>query len=364
MAAEDDPEVDVQGDEAAAARSNAAAYYVWPLVWIGSVPDNVHVSVGQGEMPPPLVLDQLEEAIVTVELSHGIRARAHRDGLLVFDFSEWAPYRDASPAERRFEDLAKLVLRRVALMNAHVACLLTALLRDQNLGLRATALSPASIFPMHPYEQPQTVGLPDPRLGHVYGARYPSTYGAHAPMVLDWRISGRLLIETATIESSFVQLESMLNGEDPDRTIALADLLVRAVAAYSDHDYSQALITAWTVIESLLQEQWGTYVQANRERTVDGERVSFINAGRKKRLTEDRDITASLVSELLSILDRLPIATYHKVSEVRVARNKWIHDLVPAAASTAQLAIESAADMLRLLGHADLAFSTGLSIQI
>lgn len=264
--------------EQAAAQSGAAGYYVWPLVWLGSAPDNVHVSFGPGETPPPIALSQLEETVATADLSHGVRARAHRDGLIVFDFSAWAPYSEDGLADDRFESLANLVLRRVGLMNSHVACLLTALLRTQNLGLTVSALSPSLIFPMNSFDRPTSVGLPDSRMAHIYDARHPSTYGPYRPMVMDSRIGGRQLVELSTLERSFVLLDEILSGENPDRTIALVDLLVRGAAAHSAHDYNQSLITAWAVIESLLQERWEAYIQDNREREVDGVKLSFINA--------------------------------------------------------------------------------------
>jgi hypothetical protein len=365
---EPDPPFAKQSDaeqQAERARSEAAAYYAWPLVWVGAAPDNIHVSVPPGEMPPDLELSQLEQVVVEADLPQGVRIRAHRDGMFVFDFSTWAPY-TTDPAQPLgdFFELANLVLRRVALMNAHVACLHTAILRIQNIAHGVTALSPSGILPMSPYDAPEGVSLPDPRIGHIHSARYAVTYSSHLPMVMDWRIGHRMLVETPTVEESFRLLGGLLSHGSTEQVIALADLIVRSAAAYGDHDYNQALMTAWAITESLLQELWERYIEDNRQREIDGLVVPFINADRKKRLTEDRDITASLTAEMLSLHDRLPLELYRDLSTVRVARNKWIHDLDPVSADTAGRALAVAEEMLRLVEQIDLSMTQGLSLQI
>jgi hypothetical protein len=348
-----------------AGRAGAAAYYVWPLVWVGAAPDNAYASVGQGGSPSDINLDQLADIVVEVDLPQQLRARSLRDGLVVFDFSTWAPYIEAHGMPVDFFELSQLVLRRLALMNAHVACVHTALRHVQDVGHPVTALSPRSILSMNRFDDPQGVGLPDPAIGQIFSARFASTYRPDIPKALDWRIMHRrVVVTTETVDESFRLLAGLLDHASSDRVISLVDLLVRSAAAYGGHDFSQALITAWAVIESLMQEFWERYVERNREREIAGERVSFINAKRKERLTDSANITASIVAEMLSLLDELPMDLFQKLSQVRVARNKWIHDLVPVSAQNADLAVQVAADMLRLVEQLEVDVRQGLALQI
>jgi hypothetical protein len=73
-------------------RAEAAGYYLWPLAWIGSPPTGVKAGADPGENPTTFDYAEMRHAVVEAELGHGLRARAFRDGLFVFDFSQWAPY--------------------------------------------------------------------------------------------------------------------------------------------------------------------------------------------------------------------------------------------------------------------------------
>jgi len=341
----------------------AAGYYLWPLAWIASPPDGVRPGAEPGTGPPAVDLRQLAEVVAETSLPQDLRAHVSRDGLFAFDFSRWAPYLAEHLAlGTGFDSLANRVLRRTALMNAHLACLYTALVRVQHHHVDPMCVTPGSMFPMRSLEA-GAQGIPNPLLGYLVSARYESTYPTGYLVAGDVRIALRTLIETPTVEESFRLLTEILNHPSSDRALELAGLLVRSAAALFDHDYNLGLITAWAVIESLLQELWEGYIEDNRHREIEDAQVSFINAGRKERLT-GRDITASLKAEMLSLLDRLPFELYGKLSSVRVARNKWIHDLEPVPASTSEMAMQVAEEMLRLVKGLDLEMPKARRIRV
>ncbi len=66
--------------------------------------------------------------------------------------------------------------------------------------------------------------------------------------------------------------------------------------------------------------------------------VPFINAERREKLTESPDFTASVVSEILSLTDNVPVDLYRDVSTVRRVRNAWMHELQPVTRAEAELA--------------------------
>jgi hypothetical protein len=347
---------------AVASRAEAASYYVWPLVWLGAPPDDLHSRVEPGEAPPDVDVRQLAEVVAEAELPGAIRARAYRDGMFMFDFSQWAPFVGDLPGAD-FDELAALVLRRVGLMNAHLACFYTSVAKVENRGLEVTALTPSLILPTNSFDEPEGVGLPDARVGWIHMARYESQYNPSSFKQIDSRLSMRIPIELAAVEDSFRRLGELLDHNASERVIALADLLTRSGAAYSAHDYNVALVTAWTLSESLLQELWLRYLEENRERTLDTEIVSFINRDRLDFLT-GRDMTARLVSEVLSLVDRLPFTLYPGLNAARSARNKWVHDLSPVSHQTAATAIETAEQMLAHVDGVELLLPKGLGLQI
>ncbi len=343
-------------------RAEATGFYLQPLMWVGAPPSGLVLGANPGSGPGPADFEELKEIVAETSLPQSLRARVFRDGLFVFDFSQWAPYRPEHLTLGNFEGLAKLALRRVGLMNAYLACLFTALMRTQHFATDPMALTPGAVFSINSFEDVEGgMGLPNQLLGHIYLARFPSTYSPVMPPNFDFRISLRSLIESRTIDESFSSFGELLNHSSPERVLTLSELLVRSGAAYWAHDYNLCLITAWAIIEALLQEQWDKYLEDNRQRETDGSQVPFINRRRKDQLT-GRDVTASLMAEILSLVDRLPFALYQRLSEARRARNDWIHSLDPVSGTTAQAAIQVAEDMLRLVKGVDLEMPKGLRL--
>ena len=259
-----------------------------------------------------------------------------------------------------FFDLARVFVRRVSLMNAHVACLHTALLGLDEMVIDVTALTPNLVFPMSGYEASRPVTLPTTWLAEVWAARDLSSYDhVHEPMQRDWRLRRGEVVNKATVERSFEMLGELLSNEHADRLVPLSELLVRSAAAYREHDYSQALILAWAVIEAVMQEAWGAYLDDNHTRIVDGTEASFITPARKKRL---EGMNASLMTEMLSIVDRIPHQLYKDIDRVRGQRNKWIHDLGPVSADDASLSLSAAQHMIYLVDKIFLSVPLSLGI--
>lgn len=325
--------------------SNAAAYYLWPTVWVGSKPPASGTDVD---------VTSLEEEVYRTTLSVGIAAKVLREGLFVFDFSDWPPGRGL-PEDNSFDfdAAASVVLQRVAVLNAHLACLYTTVGRRQKYGLEKMVVSPSDLILSRTLDA-QNVSFADLRVAALALARYPTTYRIDLPTLFDWRIASRnLVIETDTVEESFDLLSNVLEHPTLD-ALLITDLLMRSCKAYEDHNYSLCLVTAWAIAEKLLQRLWERYLEANRQRQIDGSEVSFINQSRKKKLTESRDFNASVISEVLSLVDYLPAPLYRDMTKVRQARNDWVHGLEPVSRETAALSVSVAEEMLRLVDSLDL----------
>ncbi|MDP9379592.1 MAG: hypothetical protein M3Q29_05470 [Chloroflexota bacterium] len=321
--------------------ANGAAYIHWPGVWIGEPPPF--------RPAPDESLRVLADEMYRTDLPRGIQVRALREGRFVFDFRDWPEGRSEgrSPAMDDFDDEVRRRLRWATLLNAHVACLHTAIRTKEGVaGLRKMAISPYNLFALTNPDSEVEVASGDPALIHLSEARFPRTYQPGLPPMMDWRHSLRMAIGIETVLESFALLRQLLEADDYLDVLTLADLYNRSCKAFEDHDYNLCLITAWAIVENTLQKRWSRYIEANRKREIGGEFVPFINSKRQDRLTDGDAFTASVIIEVLSLVDLLPLDLYHDCNTVRKARNGWIHNLAPVDRDTAMTAVSTAEAML------------------
>src|ERR1035438_3750320 len=219
--------------------SNAAAFYLWPLVLIDD-------SVTGGSI-------QLEGEVFRRTLRQGISVKVLREGIFVFDFSnrpaDEAPHDKSAVA---FDTNVGRVVRRVSVMNAYLACFYTAFYRLQQTATHVMRI---------PHSDLQQFGsLDDPSLEQI-ARGCPDVFIRAVRTDSNWRLAPRsVVVRIDTIEASFQQFDLVLDEQRTDM-IALADLYLWSCLACSEHDYSLALITAWATIEKLLSLLFTDYVQ-------------------------------------------------------------------------------------------------------
>ena len=282
--------------------------------------------------------------------------------MFIFGFTDYPPGR-ALPQEPLpdFDASAAVALNRTKVMNAHLSCLHTAVVKLQNFGHDPMVVNPSELLAIHCFEE-SWGGASDRRLIELSMARYISTYRNDLPTGLDWRISSRhLLVETSTLEESFRLLNKILNNES-EVVLMLCDLYTRSHKAYNEHNYSLCLILAWSLSENLLQRLWKRFIEENRSTTINGEEVSLINADRKRALEDGGNFSASVISEVLSFSQWLPISTYKDLSATRRIRNNWIHNLAPVSRESASVSVRVAEQMLQLVE--ELSFEASLNLSL
>ena len=323
---------------------NTVGYYLVPPVWIGTQPQD-------SWNPSPDEIRSLNDEVYRAVLSSGISVKVTRGGLFAFDFSNWPPGRTFPENEEHdFDELAELVLRRTTLCNAHIACFHQSLSRRQNFCHDKMIVSPSDLIFLQSLDKGSIGFGGNMLLAFLASSTYPSTY---PESMKGSRIYGRnLLVQVETIDESFQLLETILSHAD-SQILALTELYLRSCKAYEDHNYSLSLITAWAITEQMLQIVWERHVEENREKSTEGSPYIFINADRKKKLTESRDFTASVVSEILSLVELLPFSLYQDLCTARQARNDWIHKLKPVDRATAEASIRVAEKMLSLAEDID-----------
>jgi hypothetical protein len=126
---------------------NSAAFFHWPTVWVGTRP-----LVSGDEVD----LTTIGEVVFEDTLSVGIGVMALREGMFIFDFSNWPPGQApaAWPIMPTFQDMQAVVYKRVIVLNSYLACLYTAFWRRQERVIRKLVLSPSElILPELPLEE-------------------------------------------------------------------------------------------------------------------------------------------------------------------------------------------------------------------
>jgi hypothetical protein len=175
--------------------------------------------------------------------------------------------------------------------------------------------------------------------------------GENAPK--DWRLKRGTIVSLDVLNASYARLDSILGHQSATEILPLTDLALRAAVAHMSKTTDAALIQAWAVVERILTGVWESYLTENRTRGNEiGGRV-FINSDRRDLLT-GRDFTISVVSEILSLLGKIPPDLYRRLAPVRQARNRWMHRLAPINAVESAQGLQLAFDLLRHVYGIDL----------
>lgn len=281
-----------------------------------------------------------------------------------FSFLKVEGFTEEPPQESidSFEKTAQIRLERTEVLNAHVVFLRQALSIKQGWGLEYQPVTPHDLLSQHSDENSnKSVGFKSDRDADLHMARYASTYVQGIPKTFDRRIMGRILvIEPKTIEQSFAELSKLL-AKDNRTPLRLVSLFNFALVSLQDHDYPKSLITSWAIIECLLDLKWSEYIKKQRQATINGKTVTFINRDRLRKL-EGQDYTASVKTEILSLLGILPFDIYKDMENLRKVRNGWMHELKLVEMSEAFDAIKVVSVLYKMAYDVEL--PSGLSISL
>ncbi len=331
----------------------ALGYYLWPARWIGGPPANALV------VPPFACVASggLADVICEASLPDELRGRAHRDGMLAYDFG---PFDDDTTPLKQFAEYA----RRVQIINAHLAC------------LKALASLVADAY-IAPATGETVVGIEYDDAGdYAFSGGVKVAAGEVGTMIMslslarvegpvipvDWRFmrTGRVITEDE-VRRSFDLLRRLLQLDPSRRSDALlyAELLTRAQAALSVEDNGGALIYAWTAAEGMLRSRFARWVDAcagdrDAGRDSQGNKRTFLDSKRKRELLEGRDITTWHMAEIGSLVGWLPFSLYRTVRKCAKARNDWLHKQSAEALEHAPAAISGAQELFELTEGIDL----------
>lgn len=339
------------------------AYYHVPPVWIEENPykDNQEPSK-----------ETIHKEISIRKFSNGIKVIVCRDGLFIFDFSGWGPGQPMQvPAivqikgetipkshEEAFEEMCRRVYRRVEVMNAHLTCLTTSLSKCEN---RTEPISQV----ISPDDYLVAYHITTGGWGFQLDSHRKQT---HAYFAEHWGASSqdqnyRPCIRLQTVQHSFDLLDQLMSFRDPD-FLTIASLLLRSSKFYGEHDFSGSVILSWTVLERLISDLWEKLLDDNRESPDDQTGQVFINAKRREKLIDGRDYSASVRTEILSLMRKIDLQMYKDLNEIRGTRNDWLHDLTAVDSNAASLALVTSQRLFKQVSGIELVVPISLQMSI
>lgn len=324
-------------------------YYRIPAIWVGSRPK------------PPLVRylnpEIHHETVLRKQLQCGISVRVQRDGLFLFNFSNWerapvvripgyeVPRENNSvghKAPKKHYEAEKLAsafaVFRAKIMNAHQACFTTVEMliykRGASMGL-----------PVHSQEMHSEMDIEAP-LPYAWEWDIPRALSQNVlnnSFNINWqKAPDRRVVETDLVEKSFDLLDNILLKDD-DRLIDLFEGLYIASVRGHETRLGEALTLAWAVCEQILYLAWGQLIKE----VQDSETAGRMNRERRKKL-DGRDYTASVVIELLELNGKISTDLYKKLEIARKARNAWAHRLETPTRQAVQACMSAGEDMMQL----------------
>ena len=327
-------------------------YFRIPAIWVSDTPDP----------PPSTTLDPRDHHATMVDkcLSCGIKVRVQENGTFLFDFESWSlapqlsipgfripdpnlPYRPPMKtiaAETKAENYAAL---RAQVMNVHQACLATSertvRRRSAEIGLPVTSwntLKGISFDTAIAYrdDTEDVRALARNSLSNKFGIRREQS-------------SARRIIEVGTIDHSLELLDSILGHEDRI-LIEMIEAIYIAAARASENRLGEAITLAWGVCEQLLSSAWTNLL----EDKSTGNRMSK----KRKQKLYSRDFTASVITEVLEMTDRIDQDLYRLLEEVRRCRNKWVHEMQSPTQDQLYSALKSAQKLARSIKGIHLDF--------
>jgi hypothetical protein len=334
--------------------SAVSAYYHLPPVWIGKPPSEREFH----QAPLRDLIADVHES----NLSCGVKVRVRRDGLFIFDCSQWEPGSatdipsfEIQPGEK----LPQTVTRawnltearagaRTQLMNAHLACL------DSALGELRKAASPLrqilstsdaiQLFDFRQNDLHRGIRLREPTRSYVLNC----VAFTRAKRVEHQR--SRRSLDLEVVQHSFELLDRVVWLSVPN-SLLLVELLYKSGMHYAAHRYAEALILCWTVCEKLINHVWEQHLDS-----CNLTPVGRIPRQRKEKL-RGRDFTASVISEVLELTGLLPYDLFLDIEKIRKARNTWLHSLGDVSDRDASNAIRTAEKMLESVGKIRLSIT-------
>jgi hypothetical protein len=300
---------------------NEVGYTIFPPLWLGPSPVTPDGRFG----PEPIVGE-----VFSGTAENGMKIKALRHGHIVHDFGS-SDLRSTGGSEiipPEYSLVYNPVMRRITMMSLYLACFYSAVVERHNLALKKMALEPSDLL----HYRASGVGWSGFSL-----AGYTAMLPVAPADPFDERIRARFTaIDVTCLQVALDRLNAVIR-HDMKFLPEVIEIVLRACELCEDFNFSACLITSWGVTERLIGHRWRKFIEQSE---ATGTR-------RQTLLTDHRTYTAAVRLEFLAFADQITPDLFVATSDVRRARNAWMHELKPVDHTTAFEAVETALSWIR-----------------
>jgi hypothetical protein len=275
--------------------------------WLGTPPTVGHeesIAVSDEDL-----IIRAKEIIFTKDYPNGLMIKASRGGLITFNFEGIKGFKSSEEINsnlKKNENLSAALLNaRTPIgdaLNSFLACLNGSL--QQSTGI----VELEGVQNNRLYEV-------DSNLSAIHTVSYPVGNLRYRPHT----------IGVAQLEAAADALNSLLTHPDSD-AIKCISLYNLSVASFGQLDFARSLITAWAVVEKLINVLWKQFISTNSQNNIN-RFLSPPTSGARADKLKSNNITASIKTEILSITNIITEEEYREIEKSRKARNEWMHTL-------------------------------------
>jgi len=141
-----------------------------------------------------------------------------------------------------------------------------------------------------------------------------------------------------------------LQGHDDE--VADSAILAQSYGQFKMGNNSVALILAWFVIETYINEMWN-WILENTNRTYPGGQRR-INSDRMKDLKKGQNYSASTRANTLELMGVIAFDMFENIDKVRLARNKVVHRRHDCSLEEAGMGLRVASNIIREKSGVDI----------
>ncbi len=330
------------------------SYFRVPPVWIGGKPD---ASIANSQLPAWGHQTVLEHSMLC-----GIKARVQRDGLFVFDFTDFAPAtfvvipgyvkpklpytipKEHTDAQNKAEEIA---VYRAQIMNAHQAFFSTAesiiTRSSSDLGFPVNAWNTFKSIdfygvPAYNNDTHNERAVARDVLNNIYG-------------IEDDYLRERNSIGINVAKLSFDLLDQIAASR---QAISMVEGAYMAACRLEEKRFGESIVLGWTVCEQLINIAWKQLLDSKKVHESE-------NLMTNKRIEKliGRDYTASVIIEILEIQGVISAKLYRKLEISRKARNKWAHEMKSPGEAEVRACLSAFQAFLKQLLSVDLNLNNG-----
>jgi hypothetical protein len=324
-----------------------SGYIHVPGIWIDDRPPH----------PNHAVWPRMTEVACQEKLRSGIVVRATREGLITFGFAgtplDRGLFRSQARARPAFDEgLISLTHGRCEVLTFHSACLAQARGEERDShGHRATYVTPANL--VHFDGRLTQHATSDRAIREAFRLRAIGELRVHLASAVQRIEEGVYPVGIHVFERSLELLEAFYDPDDL-QLVRAVNMLVGAADHLDRNEVAEAFFLPCTVVEHLVARYWGRKLgEMSLDLLKQFASRAVVPVDPKRKPTEYN--FANKLSVLRTMEAMIP--EWEQADNLRVLRNKFVHEMQEVMPSQAQEAVALAMRVLKIVFGMDLRLS-------